>query len=278
MRWLTRYRWHEGVAGRSFSSRPDSAWSASFTRAWSRTSQATATSSSRSTIPMTRTSSSFPTPRRRAQLSDGHHGGALGPRRADTRFVLSELARLGRAGFFAGRLDLGHVGMFGHSLAGAAAASTMLVDPRIDAGADLDGVLFEGARTGGLSRPFMLMSAEPGFAADPNRAGFWSRITRVSLRRRHQGCSPFRVQRSGLLRASADPGEPVGRGADQSSGRQRRWARDTHGGTCLLLAFFDRFLRESKNRCLAGYQGPSQACVSPSDGERDAAGLLCRVG
>ena len=67
---------------------------------------------------------------------------ALSVRVADTRFVLTELARLDRCGFFAGRLDLGHVGMFGHSLGGAAAASTMLVDPRIDAGADLDGVLF----------------------------------------------------------------------------------------------------------------------------------------
>src|SRR5205814_5780706 len=101
---------------------------------------------------------------------------ALSVRVADTRFVLSELSRLGRSGFFAGRLDLGHVGMFGHSLGGAAAASTMRVDSRIDAGADLDGLLFGEARSAGLSRPFMLMSAGPGFAADPNRAGFWSRL------------------------------------------------------------------------------------------------------
>src|SRR5205823_14014893 len=44
---------------------------------------------------------------------------ALSVRVADTRFVLTELARLGRAGSFAGRFDLGHVGMFGHSLGGA---------------------------------------------------------------------------------------------------------------------------------------------------------------
>jgi hypothetical protein len=66
--------------------------------------------------------------------------------------------------------------MFGHSLGGATAASGMLVDSRIRAGADLDGLLFGATRAGGLSRPFMLMSAEPGFAADPNRAGFWSRL------------------------------------------------------------------------------------------------------
>src|SRR3989442_13336699 len=119
------------------------------------------------------------------QFPDGHVviprtqmdiAAALAVRVADTRFVLAQLARLGRSGPFAGLLDLGHVGMFGHSLGGATAASTMLVDPRIDAGADLDGLLFGGARVSLLSRPFMLMSAEPGFVADPNRAGFWSRL------------------------------------------------------------------------------------------------------
>ena len=84
---------------------------------------------------------------------------------ADTRFVLTELARLARSGVFAGRLDLGRIGMFGHSLGGAAAASTMLVDRRVRAGADLDGLLFGQVRTSGLSRPFLLMNGEPGFAA-----------------------------------------------------------------------------------------------------------------
>ena len=56
---------------------------------------------------------------------------ALEVRVADTVFLLNELARLTRSGAFAGRLDLSRVGMFGHSLGGAAAASTMLVDRRI---------------------------------------------------------------------------------------------------------------------------------------------------
>jgi hypothetical protein len=55
--------------------------------------------------------------------------------------VLTELARLARSGVFAGRLDLGRIGMFGHSLGRAASASTMLVDRRVRAGADLDGPL-----------------------------------------------------------------------------------------------------------------------------------------
>jgi hypothetical protein len=47
----------------------------------------------------------------------------------------------------------------------------MLVDPRIRAGADLDGLMFGRVRTSGPSRPFMLMSAEPGFAAACPRHG-----------------------------------------------------------------------------------------------------------
>ena len=101
---------------------------------------------------------------------------ALTVRVADTRFVLTELARLARSGAFAGRLDLGRIGMFGHSLGGAAAAATMLIDQRLRAGADLDGLLFGQVRTSGLSRPFLLMNAEPGFAAEPNRADFWKKL------------------------------------------------------------------------------------------------------
>ena len=52
----------------------------------------------------------------------------------------------------------------------------MLVDPRVRAGANLDGLLFEPALTKGLSRPFLLMNAEPGFAAVPNTAGFWRKL------------------------------------------------------------------------------------------------------
>jgi hypothetical protein len=101
---------------------------------------------------------------------------ALKVRVADTRFILTELAQLGRSGAFAGRFDLRRVGMFGHSLGGAAAASAMLADSRIRAGVDLDGLLFDPVRTSGLSRPFMLMNAEPGFSAQPSYAGFWKRL------------------------------------------------------------------------------------------------------
>jgi predicted dienelactone hydrolase len=104
---------------------------------------------------------------------------ALAVRIADTRYALDALARLDRGtrtGPFTGLLDLDHVGMFGHSLGGAAAAAAMLVDPRLDAGLDMDGLLFGDAAVSGLRKPFMLFSADPGFRQKPNLARFWARL------------------------------------------------------------------------------------------------------
>ena len=146
---------------------------------------------------------------------------------ADTRFVLTELARLARSGVFAGRLDLGRIGMFGHSLGGAAAASTMLVDRRIRAGADLDGLLFGQVRTSGLSRPFLLMNAEPGFAAEPNRAGFWKKLRgphyAVDVKRaQHFAFSDLVFLVPALMRTN-----PTAGASRETAGRGCRRARDT---------------------------------------------------
>ena len=84
---------------------------------------------------------------------------------ADTRYVLDALTRLDRErrnGAFSGMFDLDHVGMFGHSLGGATAAATMLIDRRLDAGLDMDGFLFGKVAVTGLKKPFMLFAADPG--------------------------------------------------------------------------------------------------------------------
>jgi dienelactone hydrolase len=79
----------------------------------------------------------------------------------DTRFVLDRLAALNRHGPFAGRLDLAHIGMVGHSLGGATAAEVMLVDKRVDAALDLDGLITPNVVRRGLDRPFMVINAPP---------------------------------------------------------------------------------------------------------------------
>jgi EmrB/QacA subfamily drug resistance transporter len=105
---------------------------------------------------------------------------ALTVRIADTRYVLDTLARLNRqdgASPLSGMFDLDHVGMFGHSLGGAAAAGTMLTDRRIRGGLDMDGRLFGKVATTGLKQPFMLFAADPGFRSNPNLAKFWKHLT-----------------------------------------------------------------------------------------------------
>jgi hypothetical protein len=104
---------------------------------------------------------------------------ALTVRIADTRYALDALTRLNRGtrtGSFSGMLNLDHVGMFGHSLGGATAAATMLVDRRLDAGLDMDGLVFGKVAVTGLKKPFMLFSADPGFRSKPNLAEFWGHL------------------------------------------------------------------------------------------------------
>lgn len=79
----------------------------------------------------------------------------------DTRFVLDRLSAINRHGPFAGRLDLAHIGMVGHSLGGATAAEVMLVDQRVDAAVDLDGLITPNVVRPGLDRPFMVINAPP---------------------------------------------------------------------------------------------------------------------
>lgn len=55
-------------------------------------------------------------------------------------------------------LNVDQVGMFGHSLGGAATAAAMLADTRIAGGLAMDGSLYGPVVEQGLDRPFMLMA------------------------------------------------------------------------------------------------------------------------
>jgi hypothetical protein len=95
---------------------------------------------------------------------------AIDARVADTRFVLDRLPQVNRE--LGGALNLGKVGMFGHSYGGFTAGETMVYDRRIKAGMNLDGQMGWGfGRNGvpylpgevvkrGLDRPFKLMGAQ----------------------------------------------------------------------------------------------------------------------
>jgi hypothetical protein len=78
---------------------------------------------------------------------------------ADLGSLVDELGELDGApsGRFAGRLDLQHLGLLGHSLGGATAAHFCHEDPRCKAGIDLDGALFGPVIEDGLRQPFMFV-------------------------------------------------------------------------------------------------------------------------
>ena len=87
---------------------------------------------------------------------------------ADIAFALDQLRQLdeSESGLLAGRLDLEHVGVFGHSLGGATAAQFCHDDARCKAGIDMDGALRGSVVSDGLEQPFLFLlsdhSNEPG--------------------------------------------------------------------------------------------------------------------
>jgi predicted dienelactone hydrolase len=99
-----------------------------------------------------------------------HSSDTLKVRAADIKFVINALGKIsngsnpdyGHATLPAGlskNVDMSKIGMFGWSLGGAAVDTSMQLDHRIAAGADLDGQFFGTAPGKDLDRPFMLFSS-----------------------------------------------------------------------------------------------------------------------
>lgn len=83
----------------------------------------------------------------------------------DVAFALDqfELIQSGRMpSLLKGRIDLAHVGVFGHSIGGAAAYDASY-DPRIAVGIDLDGGLYRLRDREGLRKPFLFINSESYF-------------------------------------------------------------------------------------------------------------------
>jgi hypothetical protein len=78
----------------------------------------------------------------------------------DIKDVVSELYAWNDSGFFNGKLDLSNVGAFGHSRGGGAAGQSILMDDRIKAGANLDGVQWGQIVDTVFHKPFLYLSAD----------------------------------------------------------------------------------------------------------------------
>lgn len=93
---------------------------------------------------------------------------------SDMRFAVDSLERLNSSdltGRFKGRLDLAHLGVFGHSLGGAEALEFCREDTRCSAGVDVDGAPFGEVIHDGVRQPFLILlsdhSHEPASETGP---------------------------------------------------------------------------------------------------------------
>ncbi|MFF1480627.1 alpha/beta hydrolase family protein [Streptomyces sp. NPDC058301] len=96
----------------------------------------------------------------------GGDGGVSGSvvtstRAGDVSFVLDRLTGRHPIWRYADMIDKRHIGMAGHSIGGASAATTMLEDRRVGAGINMDGAFWDTLPAGGLGgRPFMMLGTD----------------------------------------------------------------------------------------------------------------------
>lgn len=87
-------------------------------------------------------------------------------RALDVSFVLDQLTHGDHAWRPAGLIDEHSIGMAGHSLGGAATTHTMIADPRVRAGADMDGTFRPVPAPGAITRPFLLLGTTIDHTSD----------------------------------------------------------------------------------------------------------------
>ncbi|GGQ68194.1 alpha/beta hydrolase family protein [Kitasatospora griseola] len=78
-------------------------------------------------------------------------------RALDESFVIDQLTHGNTAWPLAHLIDKHEIGTAGHSLGGAAAAATMIADPRVRAGVNMDGSFHPDPTPGEITRPFLML-------------------------------------------------------------------------------------------------------------------------
>ncbi|MFF2625657.1 alpha/beta hydrolase family protein [Kitasatospora griseola] len=78
-------------------------------------------------------------------------------RALDESFVIDQLTHGNTAWRLAHLIDKHEIGTAGHSLGGAAAAATMIADPRVRAGVNMDGSFHPDPTPGQINRPFLML-------------------------------------------------------------------------------------------------------------------------
>jgi predicted dienelactone hydrolase len=172
----------------------------------------------------------------------------------DDIFVMNQLASLNsdKASPFFERLDLGHIGVFGHSFGGATAIAVCQRDARCKAGADLDGTPWGDEKSGVVPQPFMFITEDYTKSCDSNceamrqayahvkgGAAYWLSVKGT----RHFNFSDLPLRQLPAVRplfvvmgliGSIDP------------------ARAQRIANAYLVAFFDRYLKNGDSPLLSG--------------------------
>ncbi|WMX43778.1 alpha/beta hydrolase family protein [Streptomyces roseicoloratus] len=113
-----------------------------------------------------------------AALEEGRVKGSdvTAARAADVRFLLDRITGPHAAWPYARSIDRSRIGMAGHSIGGASAATAMLADRRIDAGVNMDGSFWDTLPAGGLGgRPFLFLGTDDAVHRPGGEDETWDR-------------------------------------------------------------------------------------------------------
>ncbi|WP_329561103.1 alpha/beta hydrolase family protein [Kitasatospora sp. NBC_01266] len=94
-------------------------------------------------------------------------------RALDVSFVIDQLTHGNTAWRLAHLIDKHEIGMAGHSIGGAAAAATMIADPRVRAGVNMDGTFHPAPMPGQINRPFLMLGAAVNHAPGGDDYTVW---------------------------------------------------------------------------------------------------------
>lgn len=175
----------------------------------------------------------------------------IAPRVGDVRFVLDRIEDGRDLGPLAGRLDARRVAAIGHSFGGATSALAMAQDPRLVAGADLDGMLYGRVEQVALGRPFLVIESDHVVTGHPPLY-----LQRVASLFGRLGARGYRYEIRGVGHLSftdaeaffAPPARPVARLALTGS---RPAAQARRASADLLDAFLDEALDGAPTRLAA---------------------------
>ena len=172
----------------------------------------------------------------------------------DEVFVLNQLAALNAAqtGFFNHRVDLEHVGEWGHSFGGATALGLCQSDPHCQAGVDMDGTPTNNEMKVPVEKPFMFMTEDYSKGCDQGCAA----MQQVFLNTKAGEATSLAIAGTGHFNFSDLPYRqaPLIEPLFVLAGYEGtiRPARGLQIVNAYLVAFFDQYLKGMPQELLSG--------------------------